>query len=446
MQGNDIFGVATSSPYDPALSVGNPWFSKPGTTWGNIDPATGTGVVTSANALTFIGAQDSIAKTYKAPGVAQYSIGLQHEVAPSVIWVVQYVGNLAWHQNIVANINQFPTNIGQIALDNAGTIKADARCVSGDSGAKYVDPRTGINGKGVAGSLDSNASNCDVGVTKWGGLNNYNNFPGYGGISADRNETNGSYNGFQTGLRIQNRWGLSGEVDYTYSHEIDLTSYDRTTIGNPWNYKYDKGSGNLDRRHILSINYIYKLPIATKSTGLVKTVVGGWELAGTAVYESGQPFVIGGGAPYDSVGLNGGYTSRPNQLHKQKYPKQISQWFDTTDYVAPTPSWLGGPNLGFGNAGKDSIIGPSRVNFTTSLYKSFAIYGTARFELRVESFNTFNHSEFNAMGTGMSCANNSASQATGTPGTGACIANSNYGQLTGAQDPRNLEMGGKFIF
>ena len=39
------------------------------------------------------------------------------------------------------------------------------------------------------------------------------------------------------------------------------------------------------------------------------------------------------------------------------------------------------------------------MNFTTSLYKSFAIYGTARFELRFESFNTFNHTEFNGMNT-----------------------------------------------
>jgi hypothetical protein len=432
IQGNDIFGVATSSPYDPALSVNSIYFSHPGTSWS-------TGATTAANALTFIGGQDSIAKVYKAPAVAQYSIGLQHELAPSVIWVVQYVGNLAWHQNIVNNINNMPTIIGanKVPIDEAGMDMEDVRCVSGDGGNNYVNPMTG------AKDLDTT---CHHNVTIWGGLNRYASFPGYGGISQDQDQTNGSYNGFQSGLRIQNRWGLSGEVDYTYSHEIDITSYDRTTVSNPWNFKYDKGSGQLDRRHMLSLNYIYKLPIATKSTGLVKTVVGGWELAGTVIYESGTPQTIGSGAPYDSVGLGGAYTNRPNQLHKQKYTKTVAQWFDTTAYQAPTPSWLGGPNLGFGNAGKDSIVGPSRVNFTTSLYKSFAIWGTARFELRGESFNTFNHAEFNALGTGMSCANNQNSVPTGTPGSGACVASGQYGQLTGTQDPRNLEVGGKFIF
>ena len=67
---------------------------------------------------------------------------------------------------------------------------------------------------------------------------------------AGKNTTNGNYNGFQTGLRLQNKWGLSGEIDYTYSHEIDLTSSDLTGVSNPFNVKYDKASGNLDRRQM----------------------------------------------------------------------------------------------------------------------------------------------------------------------------------------------------
>ncbi len=77
------------------------------------------------------------------------------------------------------------------------------------------------------------------------------------------------------------------------------------------------------------------------------------------------------------------------------YPKKFGEWFDTAQFSAPVPAWLGGPNQGFGNAGKDAIVGPGRVNFTTSLYKSFAMTERAHFELRFESFNTFNHTEYN---------------------------------------------------
>jgi hypothetical protein len=449
IQGNDIFDTATSSPFDPALSVSNPYFTTPGQTWNTIDPKTGKGAVTADNALTFTSSQTGLTKVYKAPAVAQFSLGLQREVAPSIIWVVQYVGNIAWHQNIGVNINNINPAVGNVFTDNARNPKKmeNVRCLSGDSGNGYVNPLDGS--KDVDTACHDNSENAN------GGLNPYAKYPGYQGIMLNTNQTNGTYNGFQTGLRVQNRWGLSGELDYTYSHEIDITSYDESgsseNISNPWNYKYDKGSGALDRRHILSANYIYKLPIATKSTGIVKTLVGGWELAGTTIWESGVISAPGNSAPYNSVGLGGGYTIRPNSLGKVHYHKSVTNWFDTANFVAPVPSWLGGPNLGFGNSGKDQIVGPSRVNFTTSLYKSFAIYGTARLELRFESFNTFNHTQFNAVNTSMSCANAPAGvayhdQQTGTPGTGTCVASGTYGQLTGAQDPRNLELGAKFVF
>ncbi len=142
-------------------------------------------------------------------------------------------------------------------------------------------------------------------------------YDGFGGITEQENNTNGNYNGFQTGLRIQNRWGLSGEVDYTYSHEIDITSTDDSGIDNPFNIKYMKGSGGFDRRQILSMNYIYKLPIF-KASGLTHSVLGGWEMAGTIIDETGVPTTPRLSLNYDTIGLDGGYTNRPNHPPSQK--------------------------------------------------------------------------------------------------------------------------------
>jgi hypothetical protein len=431
MQGNDIFGVATSAPFDPSLGINNVYFSTPGKSWS-------TGNSIAPTALIFAGAGDSLAKDYKAPGVAMFSLGVQHELAPSLIWVVQYVGNLAWHQNIVNNINTMSPGIGISNVAAPGAVKMlDPRCVSGDGSAKYT-----VNGQPVSAANPSPDAACTAGFNNNGGFNAFRQFQGYTGISQDQNQTNGSYNGFQTGLRVQNKWGLSGEIDYTYSHEIDITTYDRSTVSNPWYFKYDKGSGQLDRRNILSINYIYKLPIFNKSAGLLHSIAGGWEIAGTVIDESGTPSAPGSSSPYDPVGLGGGYTSRPNaKPWNIGMPKTRLQWFNTTYFYAPTPVWAGGTSLGFGNAGKDAIVGPGRVNFTTSLYKSFQIYDTARFELRFESFNTFNHTEWNGISTGMSCA-----AGTGLTDASQCVASGNYGQVTGTWDPRALELGGKFVF
>jgi hypothetical protein len=113
----------------------------------------------------------------------------------------------------------------------------------------------------------------------------------------------------------------------------------------------------------------------------------------------------------------------------------VNDWFGTVadggatvdPQAPPTPGYAGGENLGFGDGRRDSFIGPGRVNFTTSLYKSFAVTERAHFEFRAESYNTFNHTEFSSVNAGYS--------------TGG-----NYGQVTGDWSPRVLQLGAKFVF
>ena len=436
MQGNDIYNAATNSPFAYNLSIGNNTFSQPGLNWANGQQISGFPV--------FATSVTNLAHTYRAPAVAQFSLGVQRELSPSMIWVVQYVGNIAWHQNIQRNLNNLPiTAINTIDPLTGSTTSSNQQyltCLSGDTNNHYGE--TAYNLK------DGSDAGCNPGFGHQvagtpvfpGGFNQFRAYQGYGGILQQENTTNGNYNGFQTGLRLQNKWGLSGEIDYTFSHEVDLTSYDLKTVSNPWNLKYDKGSGDLDRRHILSINYIYNMPFFAKSSGLVHSIAGGWTLAGTVIDETGTP--VGSNGPgtslgYDPVGRGGGYTVRPNVNGKVKYPKKFGQWFDISQFSAPVPAWDGGPNLGFGNAGRDAIVGPGRVNFTTSLYKSFAVTERAHFELRFESFNTFNHYQYNGVNT-------SAPQWFKTSSSDG--NNPNFGTITGAWDPRNLELGGKFVF
>jgi len=426
LQGNDIYNAATSPPFAYNLGLNNTLLSSPATDWQKGTTVSGFPV--------FAAGVTSLAKDYRAPATAQFSFGIQHELTPSVVWVVQYVGNMEWHQNVDRNINTFsptasPVTIPEPASKGGGTATVALACLGGDGGNHYGES---ANGKGDGPYHDDL---CNPGFASFaGGSNAFRIFQGYGGITQQENTTNGNYHGFQTGLRLQNKWGLSGELDYTYSHEIDVTSNDLQTISNPWNLKYDKGSGGFDRRHIVNANYVYKLPFLNKSKSLLSGIAGGWEIAGTVIDESGVPTAPTLSANYDPIGLNGGYTNRPNISGKMSYPKKFGQWFDTSKFSMPTPSWLGGPALGFGNGGRDSIVGPGRVNFTTSLYKSFPVTERAHFELRFESFNTFNHTQFNNINTG-------APQWPGAKGN-----NSNFGFVTSTWDPRVMELGGKFVF
>ena len=371
---------------------------------------------------------------YAPPAVAQFSLGVQHELKPSMIWVVQYVGNLAWHQWDDRYINNITPALGATSIV-AGGKTAPIECLAGDQG-NHVPFQFG------------NDSECNSGLGGFnGGTNAFREYQGYAGIEQQEMATNGSYNGFQTGLRLQNKWGLSGELDYTYSHEIDIQSYDNSCcVSDPWYIKYDKGSGALDRRQMVNANYVYKLPFFDKSQGLIHSIAGGWEVAGTFIDETGLVATVTGaggvvnsGNGYDPVGLGGGYTVRPNIEGKMHYFKKMNHWFNVSQFSDVRPQWLGGPNLGFGNSAKDAVVGPGRVNFTTALYKSFAVTERAHFELRFESFNTFNHTEPNNLNVSYSPQNGN--------GFSSILNKGNtFGQVTTAWDPRNLELGGKFVF
>ncbi len=405
LQGNDIYGLSNSNlPFEYTPNAGSVYYSTPTCSWeSQITTAGGLGCGSPSSLPIYPAGLTSLATTYKAPGAAMYSLGVQHELKPSMIWVVQYVGNLAWHQNIDVPFNNMP-----ITTSNA------------------------LRAAVASGSLSS--------AIYPAGANQLRTYPGYAGITEEQNTTGNTYNGLQTSLRVQNKWGLSGELDYTYSHNIDITDGDLATIANPWNLKYMKGNSGYDRRQIFGGNYIYSLPLFNKSQGLAHSLLGGWQLAGTFVRETGEPVAGSFSGVNDPIGLDGGYTNYPNVINKITYHHKVNDWFDTyanggvgslaaDPQAPPTAGYAGGPNLGFGDGRKDTFVGPGKTDFTTSLYKNFAITESAHFEFRAESYNTFNHTEFTSINTGWS--NSKGGQ---------------YGTATGDAGPRVLQLGAKIVF
>jgi hypothetical protein len=120
--------------------------------------------------------------------------------------------------------------------------------------------------------------------------------------------------------------------------------------------------------------------------------------------------------------------NRPNLLSKVSYPKKVGEWFSTSSFGDPTAPWNGGSNQGFGNAGRDAVVLPGRLNFNWSLFKTIPLTAGAgpKIELRFESFNIFNHTQFHDVDSN--------------------TADSNFGQVTDAYDPRVLQFGAKFSF
>jgi len=379
VQGNDVYNAALNPPFAYIPTATNVYFSNP-----NTSALTG-----ATTAQTFPSALTNLEYKYSPPGTADFSFGVQRQLAPSVVGVIQYAGSLGWDQNDDRAINTLPLT-------------------DPNNAANPYDLREGVSN----GTLNANL---------------YRIQPGFAGITQEENETNFNYNSLQIGVRMDNWHGLTLQAAYTYSHEIDEVTNDLNSLSNPFNPRYDYGSGGFDRRNILNINYIYNLPFFEHNSNLAaRTALGGWQFSGVTVWQSGTPQYIYYTGATDTVGLGGGTTNRPDLVAPVSYPKKRLAWFNTASFANPTPPWNGGPNEGFGNAGKDAIVGPGLVNFNWSLFKTFTFKESMNLELRFEYFNVFNHTQFNNIDQ--------------NSGDG------NFGQVTTAYDPRTLQLGGKFHF
>lgn len=380
VQGNNVYNAALNPPFAYQPSATNVYFSNPNT-------SALTGATTSQ---TFPSDLTNIKYNYPPPGTADFSLGVQREIAKSVIAVVQYVGSLGWDQDDDRQINTLPLT-------------------DPNNAANPFDDRKGV----ANGTLNANL---------------YRIFPGFSAIDQEENETNFNYNSLQAGIRVENRKGFTVQIAYTLSHELDEVSGDLAVLSDPFDPHYDYGSGSLDRRNILNASYVYALPFFEHNRSLAaREILGGWSISGITTVESGTPqYITYTGS--DVVGLGCCFTNRPNLVAKVKYPKTKEAWFTTASFADPVAPWNGGPNQGFGNARKDAVVGPGLDNWNLSLFKAIALsgHGMPRIELRFETFNTFNHTEFSGIDTGSH--------------------DPNFGQVTSDYGSRNLELGGKFIF
>src|SRR5271168_4873152 len=89
VQGNDVYNAALNPPFAYQPSATNVYFSNPNT-------SALTGVTTSE---AFPSTLTNLQYNYQPPGTAMFSLGVQRQLAPSVIAVIQYAGSTGWHQS-----------------------------------------------------------------------------------------------------------------------------------------------------------------------------------------------------------------------------------------------------------------------------------------------------------------------------------------------------------
>ena len=369
IQGNDMYNGGPNQPFSTSVNLNNVSLANPAQALNNGQILSAPITVGSITGLAY--------SDYKAPASYQFSIGVERELAKNSVLSVSYVGNQNRHQSDERQID-LPA---ESALTSLNTLP--------------------------------------------GGKIPYNtalSYLGYSSIMLYENAGNSHYNSLQMNLHSQIRRDLTLQAAFTASRAIDpTTGGDLYTLSNPYNRSYDIGPAPLDRTYIGLVNFIYEIPAFRDSQNkALKTVAGGWELSGIVTMESGLPLFVTEGGSLSSNGLSGA-TNRPNFTGSISYPGDRLSFFSTTGFSDPAAG-------AWGNLGKGAVRGPGRNNWNMSLFKSFALNESrgSRIELRVETFNTWNHTEFNGVSTG--------------------FGSSNFGQVTSTWDPRVFQLGGKFIW
>jgi hypothetical protein len=239
------------------------------------------------------------------------------------------------------------------------------------------------------------------------------------------NEGTGHYNSLQVDLNSQFSRDLQLRAYYTLSRSIDPSpggsGQDLGGLTNPYvGWRYDLGPSAFDRLHNFSTNFIYSIPVLRNSSSrLAKSALGGWQISGIVTVESGLPVNVVGGS--NSIFGNG---NRPDLTGSIKYEHQVLGPQQIL-YIDPSAFTGTAPGI-FGNLGHNALRGPGRDNWNLSLFKTFAFGETSGFQLKVETFNTFNHTQFHNV-------NNNFGQGT-------------FGQFTNAYPARIMQLSGKIYF
>ena len=254
-------------------------------------------------------------------------------------------------------------------------------------------------------------------------------YPALAAFTTIRWDGRASFNGLT--LKVTRRFtrGLSFDAEYSLSKSMDDASDTGTTNAeynlpqNVYNPGLEEAPSSFDHRHRFTANAVYDLPFARGSHGVLHALAGSWRASGILALQSGAPFTVNLSSAADvaNIGLVGGNNlERPNLVGDPNAgPKTPGQWFNTSAFALPA-------QYTFGTARRNVVIGPGLENLDLSLQKEWISRENFTLQFRFDAFNALNHPNFNL--------------------PGRIFGASNFGVITSAQDPRELQFAFKLVF
>jgi hypothetical protein len=197
----------------------------------------------------------------------------------------------------------------------------------------------------------------------------------------------------QIQLRRRLHSGLAASALYTYSKSIDDAALGgrgqgTAVIAQNWlDLSAERGLSSFDQRHLLNGQLQYTTGMSHVAG---RALLADWTVLTQITVSSGLPLTPLYLAPVDGTGVTG--SLRPDYTGAPLYAAPSGLFLNPAAYVAPAPGeW--------GNAGRDSITGPSQLAINLSLARTFRWRDRFHIDLRCDSTNALNHVTFTAWNT-----------------------------------------------
>lgn len=253
--------------------------------------------------------------------------------------------------------------------------------------------------------------------------------PQLGPIRSIRFDGKSIYHGvtFKAERRLHDNYSYN--VSYTLSTSKDDASSPGPTeaetnfpqnVRNIFDETGEWANSSFDHRHLFVASGAYQLPFFEDAGGVRAALLAGWRLNAVFFAQSGAPFTVNLGV--DRANIGAGPSQRPNQLRDPNLSageRMPERWFDTSAFALQAP-------FSFGNAPRNSVIGPGFANMDLAVAKTWTVARSRRLELRWEVFNVLNRTNFDL-----------PSRIFGTE---------NFGRIFSAKNPREMQFAVKVSF
>ncbi len=297
----------------------------------------------------------------KTPEIQQYSVGLQRELFKNAVIDISYVGT-------------------------KGDFLLRRRDINFVEPSKFFDP-VALAAVGCAAS-NLGTTNC---------LNLLRPYRGYGAITYIETAARSRYNGLLSSFTYRFAKGSTLTASYTFSKNLTDFTNDRDAVDapqNPYNTNAEYAEARTSRPHIFSASYVYEIPFFRKlENRFLRAILDGYQISGITNLESGPPVsrVL---ATSNSGGLRGN--------RSQLVGNPTGGLAGTIDPVSGLPfiydpNAFANPAAGtFGNSGRAIFRLPGRkqTNLAISRYIYLDRDKNRYLQLRFESFNVFNTTQF----------------------------------------------------